>query len=388
MVSKSISSYVRNEDDEAKRVLVLTDLFTMYTIAVPLVSTNFADVAREIVENWVLKLGAPNVLHTDQGKSFGGQLIQEMCRFLGIDKTQTSPYKSKGNGQTDKHNAKMADVILKFCAENPRNWARTLPYLNFVYNTTVNRKTEATPFSMVHGEECKYPVDLLYTKPHDELMMKDGFAEWLDEQFRDANSRARELLGTDQRRQKSYHWKKIHRELYASDDKVWAWSQETSKSKKSFDLWEGPYVVMARLSTVRYKLSKVSNPSKVKFLHFYMLKRYDEETLQPEEATARERPTPYRSANFFEDLEMRIEDEAIWANNREEFNHKPGPRQEPVGIMSHRNRAAVEPLVNPLGRNGGLRRQSDAVETNDATKIEARREEEPAKLKVDLRVSR
>ena len=38
-------------------------------------------------------------------------------------------------------------------------------------------------------------------------------------------------------------------------------------------------MVMARLSEVRYNLSKVSNPSKVRFLHFDMLKRYDEETL-------------------------------------------------------------------------------------------------------------
>ena len=122
--TKLSSQYVRNEDDEAgsgpslfdpgirfsavavdivgpvtmvtsnraKHVLVLTDLFTMYTIVFPLVSTDFADMAREIVENWVLKFGAPNVLHTDQGKNFGGKLIQEMCRLLSIDKTQTSPY--------------------------------------------------------------------------------------------------------------------------------------------------------------------------------------------------------------------------------------------------------------------------------------------------------
>ena len=111
-------------------------------------------------------------------------------------------------------------------------------------------------------------------------MVKDVFAKWLDEQFRDAHSSARELLGTNQRRQKSYYWKKIHGEPYANDDKVWVWSQETSKSKKYFGLWEGPYVVMARLSEVKYKLSKVSNPSKVKFLHFDMLKRCDEGTLQ------------------------------------------------------------------------------------------------------------
>ena len=40
----------------------------------------------------------------------------------------------------------------------------------------------------------------------------------------------------------------------------------------------------------------------------------------------------------------------------------------------------MEPLVNIFGRNGGLRRQSDAVETYDATESEARREEERASL--------
>ena len=64
--------------------------------------------------------------------------------------------------------SKMADFISKYCAENPRT--------------------------------C-YKVDLFYAKPHDEVMMKNGFAKWLDEQFRKAHSSAREMIGTDHRRQ-------------------------------------------------------------------------------------------------------------------------------------------------------------------------------------------
>ena len=37
----------------AKPILVVTDLLTKYVVAVPLVSTDSAEVAREIVENWV-----------------------------------------------------------------------------------------------------------------------------------------------------------------------------------------------------------------------------------------------------------------------------------------------------------------------------------------------
>ena len=129
--------------------------------------------------------------------------------------------KSKGNekGQTDRHNRKMADVILKFWAENPKKRDTTLPYLNFVYNKTINRREGARPFSMVHEQECQYQVDMFYAKPHDEPSTKDGFMEWLDEQFRGAHSSAREVLGMDQHRQKDQCRKKIHGKPYEAGEK-------------------------------------------------------------------------------------------------------------------------------------------------------------------------
>ena len=78
----------------------MTDLFTKYAVAVPLMSTDSAKIARELVEKWVLTFGVPNVLRTDQGKKFRGKLILEMCRLLGTDKNQTSPYKPKVNERT------------------------------------------------------------------------------------------------------------------------------------------------------------------------------------------------------------------------------------------------------------------------------------------------
>ena len=275
----------------AKHVLVMTDLFTMCAIAVPLVSIDASDVAQANVDHWVLKFGTPNALRTDQGKDFGSKLIKEMCRLLGIDVTPTFPCKHEGRELTGRYNDKMTKVISKYCAENPKTWVTMLPYLSFVYNTTIHRTTGATPFSLVHGQECQYPIDLFYAKRHDEVLTKDGFAEELDELFRDAHNSAREILGTDQRRQEDQYWKKVHGEPYAAGDKVWVWAKEKFKSRKHFDPWEGPYVVMARLSEVRYKMAK------------------------SDEATSSKRPTPYRSVNFFDDPEMYDEDEVLWANN-------------------------------------------------------------------------
>ena len=60
----------------AKHVLAMTDMFTMYAFAVPLVSTDTSDVAQAIVEHWVLKFGTPKALSTVQGKVIGSKLIK------------------------------------------------------------------------------------------------------------------------------------------------------------------------------------------------------------------------------------------------------------------------------------------------------------------------
>ena len=90
----------------ANYVLVMRNLLKMYTNAVPLVSTDSADVARKTVENWVLRFVAPNMRHTVQKKSFVGKLIKEMCRLLGNDKTKTYSYRPNDNGHIDLHNLK------------------------------------------------------------------------------------------------------------------------------------------------------------------------------------------------------------------------------------------------------------------------------------------
>ena len=82
---------------------------------------------------------------------------------------------------------------------------------------------------------------------------------------------------------------------------------------------------MAKMLEVIYKGSKVSNPGKVNFRHFQMLKRYVKDNVRPTKPISRKRPIPYWSANFFDDLDLNMEDEAFWANNREGFNHEPEP---------------------------------------------------------------
>ena len=224
----------------AKYIFVMTDLFTKYAISVPLAVTEAKDVEKEIVQCWVLHFGVPDVLHTDQGINFGSDLIKQLCKLFKMDKTRTSPYHPQGNGQMEQHNRVIADVLSKYCAENLPDWDTMLPYVNFVYNTTIHRTTGATPFSLVYGQECQYPFDLFYPKPHDQERTQNQFVDWLDRQFREAHSHARELLALNQNQQKDRFHKKVFGKSYEVDDKVWIFSKHKAKSKKFFLPWEGP----------------------------------------------------------------------------------------------------------------------------------------------------
>ena len=119
-------------------MLVLTDFFTKHVVCAPLERTTAEDVARAIVENWVLTFGAPDCLHTDQGANFCNEPLLEVCKIFEVEKTRTSPYHPQGNGMVERHNRVVADVISKNCVNNPSSWDQMIPYLNFVYNTTVH----------------------------------------------------------------------------------------------------------------------------------------------------------------------------------------------------------------------------------------------------------
>ena len=78
--------------------------------------------------------------------------------------------------------------------KTPRKLDTTLPYVNFLYNTTTHRTTGATPFGLVYGKDCQYPIDRFYLKPHDQERAQDEFVDWLDRKFKEVHSHARELL--------------------------------------------------------------------------------------------------------------------------------------------------------------------------------------------------
>ena len=105
----------------ARYILVMSKLFTKYAMTVALQDMTTATVANAIIDEWIMKFGASDVIHTDQGSNFLSELMQDICRIFMIEKTRTTPYQPLGNGQVERFNRVIADTLSKFCAaEKPQ----------------------------------------------------------------------------------------------------------------------------------------------------------------------------------------------------------------------------------------------------------------------------
>ena len=80
------------DDSRSVNILIVTDHFTKYAQAYVTPRQIAVVVAQTLWENFLVYYGWPEKILTDQGKSFGNNLIRELCQLAQVKKLCTSPY--------------------------------------------------------------------------------------------------------------------------------------------------------------------------------------------------------------------------------------------------------------------------------------------------------
>ena len=89
--STSIESTVElNKLPSVKNVLVITDHFTCYALAVMTKDQTANTVAKVLYERFIVVFGTPAKLLSDQGANFTSVLVEELCAMFSIQKCQTT----------------------------------------------------------------------------------------------------------------------------------------------------------------------------------------------------------------------------------------------------------------------------------------------------------
>lgn len=188
-----------------ENVLVITDVFSKYTVAVPTRDQRASTVAQVLLNEWFFKFGVPGRIHSDQGRSFESALIQQLCHLYGVGKSRTTPYHPAGNGQCERFNRTLHNLLRTLPASRKRDWVSCLPHVLFCYNTTPHQGTGESPFLLMFGREPRLPIDFLLGRVQDP--MPGEVVDWLVEhqarlEVAFGNARERLLVAAERRKER------------------------------------------------------------------------------------------------------------------------------------------------------------------------------------------
>lgn len=142
-------------------MLALTDVFSKFTQVFPTRDQRASTVAEILTKEWFYKYGVPARLHSDQGCSFESAIIQQLRDLYGIKKSRTTPYHPQGNGQCERFNRTLHNLLCTLSAEQKHRWPEYLQQVLFSYNTTPHQTTGQSLFLLMFGREPQLPIDFL-----------------------------------------------------------------------------------------------------------------------------------------------------------------------------------------------------------------------------------
>ena len=233
--------------DGRENVLVMTDMFTKYTHALPTRDQKAATTAKVLVKEWFLRYGVPRRIHSDQGRNFESELIQELCKLYSIKKSRTTPYHPEGNAQCERFNRSMHDLLRTLAPEKKRRWPEHLPELIYAYNATPHASTGYSPYQLLFGRSPVLPVDIVLsdTEPRD-ADPPVSTSDWLEahrSHLRHAYEKAGERLRIAAEGRKARHDQKIYNPPIAVDQLVFLRNRVQGRNKIQDSRDSTPYRV-------------------------------------------------------------------------------------------------------------------------------------------------
>ncbi len=122
-------------------VAVFMDYLTKWPEAFAILDQKAETIAKLFVESIVCRHGIPEELLSDRGPNFLSELIQEVCKLLGVKKINTSGYHPQTDGLVEKFNSTLINMIAKSCDARKHDWDAHLPYLLFAYQVSAQEST-------------------------------------------------------------------------------------------------------------------------------------------------------------------------------------------------------------------------------------------------------
>ena len=103
-----------------KNILVVIDRFTHWVECFPTKDQTAETTAEILFSEWICRYGTPAYILSDRGPSFRAELVEKLCKRLGIIKLMTTAYNPQGHGLVERLNAFIRRHLMSTCDRKER----------------------------------------------------------------------------------------------------------------------------------------------------------------------------------------------------------------------------------------------------------------------------
>ena len=177
----------------------MVDRLTKVAHFIPVKTTyDSAKLAKIYMSRIVCLHGVPSKVVSNRGTQFTSRFWRQLHETLGTRLEFSTTFHPQTDGQTERVNQILEDMLRACALDYGSSWDDNLPYAEFSYNNSYQASLQMAPFELLYGRKCRTPL------MWDEVGERQLFRPDL---IRDAEEKVkliRDRLKIAQSRQKSY----------------------------------------------------------------------------------------------------------------------------------------------------------------------------------------
>lgn len=145
-------------DSELHTVLTMIDHLSKWAECIIIPDKTADTVATTILNHWIYRFGVPNIIVSDQDRSFNNRLLNKIYTHLGSTKLTSTPYHPEGNAVIEAFHRTINEG-LRYINHQKIPFHEALNLVLYAYRCTPHSLTHQSPGYALYGTDLLLLLD-------------------------------------------------------------------------------------------------------------------------------------------------------------------------------------------------------------------------------------